>query len=141
MQLQVFIGPMNFKDNLRTIEARFTKNLRTTEAHFDFSGPYKKSVAPIAQKTVMASAQTRSFDRVLGWSQIEGGPQRKQCPVKPRGRGFASPPPSPHIARSFDPVRVSGCERVRWRVRRLHTRRLVAASSVSFVFPAVVTVT
>ena len=42
MQLQVFIRPINFKDNLRTIEARFPKKLRTTEAHFEFTGPYKK---------------------------------------------------------------------------------------------------
>ena len=40
MQLQVFIGPINFKDNLRTIEARFPKNLRTTEAHFELTDPY-----------------------------------------------------------------------------------------------------
>ena len=31
-----------FKDNLRTIEAKFPKKLRTTEAHFEFTGPYKK---------------------------------------------------------------------------------------------------
>ena len=36
-----------FKDNLRTIEAKFPKKLRTTEAHFEFTGPYKKkSVCP-----------------------------------------------------------------------------------------------
>ena len=33
---------MNFKDNLRTIQAHFWKKIRTTEAHFDFTGPYKK---------------------------------------------------------------------------------------------------
>ena len=33
---------MNFKDNLKTIEAQFPKKLRTTEAHFEFTGPYKK---------------------------------------------------------------------------------------------------
>ena len=39
----IFIDePINFKDNLRTIEARFWKKLRTTEARFDFTGPYKK---------------------------------------------------------------------------------------------------
>ena len=42
MQLQVFVGPIYFKDNLRTIEAQFPKKLRTTEAHFEFTGPYKK---------------------------------------------------------------------------------------------------
>ena len=42
MQLQVFNGPIYFKDNLRTIEAQFPKKLRTTEAHFEFTGPYKK---------------------------------------------------------------------------------------------------
>ena len=42
MQLRVFIKPINFKDNLRTIEAQFPKKLRTTEAHFEFTGPYKK---------------------------------------------------------------------------------------------------
>ena len=42
MQLQVFIKPIYFKDNLRTIEAQFLKKLRTTEAHFDFTGPYRK---------------------------------------------------------------------------------------------------
>ena len=42
MQLQVFIGLINFKDNLRIIEAQFPKKLRTTEAHFEFTGPYKK---------------------------------------------------------------------------------------------------
>ena len=41
-QLKVFIGPIYFKDNLRTIEAQFPKKLRTTEAHFEFTGPYKK---------------------------------------------------------------------------------------------------
>ena len=30
-----FYQPIEFKDNLRTIEARFPKNLRTTEAHFE----------------------------------------------------------------------------------------------------------
>ena len=39
IQLQVLIRPINFNDNLRTIEARFPKKLRTTEAHFDFPGP------------------------------------------------------------------------------------------------------
>ena len=42
MQLQIFIGPTYFKDNLRTFEAQFPKKLRTTEAHFEFTGPYKK---------------------------------------------------------------------------------------------------
>ena len=42
MQLRVFIGPIYFKDNLRTFEAQFSKKLRTTEAHFEFTGPYKK---------------------------------------------------------------------------------------------------
>ena len=42
MHLRVFIGPIYFKDNLRTIEAQFPKKLRTTEAHFEFTGPYKK---------------------------------------------------------------------------------------------------
>ena len=42
MQLRVFVGPIYFKDNLRTIEAQFPKKLRTTEAHFEFTGPYKK---------------------------------------------------------------------------------------------------
>ena len=39
MQLLVFVGPIDFKDNLRTIEAQFPKKLRTTEAHFEFTGP------------------------------------------------------------------------------------------------------
>ena len=42
MHLRVFIEPIYFKDNLRTIEAQFPKKLRTTEAHFEFTGPYKK---------------------------------------------------------------------------------------------------
>ena len=42
MQFQLFVGPMYFKDNLRTIKAQFQKKLRTTEAHFEFTGPYKK---------------------------------------------------------------------------------------------------
>ena len=42
MQLRVFNGPIYFKDNLRTIEPKFSKKLRTTEAHFEFTGPYKK---------------------------------------------------------------------------------------------------
>ena len=42
LQLQIFIKLINFKDNLRTIEAQFPKKLRTTEAHFEFTGPYKK---------------------------------------------------------------------------------------------------
>ena len=42
MQFRVFVGPIYFKDNLRTIEAQFLKKLRTTEAHFEFTGPYKK---------------------------------------------------------------------------------------------------
>ncbi len=33
---------IKFKDNLRTIEARFPKNLRTIEAQFELTGPYKK---------------------------------------------------------------------------------------------------
>ena len=40
--MRVFIGPIYFKDNLRTIESQFPKKLRTTEAHFEFTGPYKK---------------------------------------------------------------------------------------------------
>ena len=42
MQLRVFVGPIYFKDNLKTIEAQFPKKLRTTEAHFEFTVPYKK---------------------------------------------------------------------------------------------------
>ena len=45
MQLRVFVGPIYFKDNLRTFEAQFPKKLRTTEAHFEFTGPYKKNKA------------------------------------------------------------------------------------------------
>ena len=41
MQLRIFIGPIYFKDNLRTFEAQFSKKLTTTEAHFEFAGPYK----------------------------------------------------------------------------------------------------
>ena len=41
-----FYQPIEFKDNLRTIEARFPKNLRTTEAHFEFAGPLKKKCIP-----------------------------------------------------------------------------------------------
>ena len=37
-----FYCPIEFKDNLRTIEPRFPKNLRTNEARLDFTGPYKK---------------------------------------------------------------------------------------------------
>ena len=37
-----FYRPIEFKDNLRTIEPRFPKNLRTNEARSDFTGPYKK---------------------------------------------------------------------------------------------------
>ena len=33
---------IEFKDNLKTIEAQFPRKLRTTEAHFEFTGPYKK---------------------------------------------------------------------------------------------------
>ena len=47
IQFRVFVGPMYFKDNLRTIEAQFPKKLRTTEAHFEFTGPYKKKKACI----------------------------------------------------------------------------------------------
>ena len=36
-----FYCPIEFKDNLRTIEPRFPKNLRTNEARSDFTGPYK----------------------------------------------------------------------------------------------------
>ena len=36
-----FYRPIEFKDNLRTIEPRFPKNLRTNEARSDFTGPYK----------------------------------------------------------------------------------------------------
>ena len=37
-----FYRLIEFKDNLRTIEPRFTKNLRTNEARSDFTGPYEK---------------------------------------------------------------------------------------------------
>ena len=37
-----FYCPIEFKDNLTTIEPRFPKNLRTNEARSDFTGPYKK---------------------------------------------------------------------------------------------------
>ena len=32
--------PIQFKDNLKTIEPRFPKDLRTYKAHSDFTGPY-----------------------------------------------------------------------------------------------------
>ena len=48
MQLRVFVGPIYFKDNLRTIEAKFPKKLRTTEAHFEFTGPYKKKACTMS---------------------------------------------------------------------------------------------
>ena len=49
MQLRVFVGPIYFKDNLRTIEAQFPKKLRTTEAHFEFTGPYKKKACNVIE--------------------------------------------------------------------------------------------
>ena len=54
MQLRVFVGPIYFKDNLKTIEAQFPKKLRTTEAHFEFTGPYKKKSVYLSITNVMS---------------------------------------------------------------------------------------